>query len=79
MLVPFIMLKRYEAVAAIFRQGITLVFEFMERDALIWTQKFTNNQSIHVADIRGTPINEVDGFDSEVLKRMNKLLMSLMI
>ena len=40
MLVPFYNAeKACEAVAAIFRQGITPSgLEFMERDALIWTQ-----------------------------------------
>ncbi|MDO7613487.1 MAG: FAD-binding protein, partial [Crocinitomicaceae bacterium] len=51
MLVPFFDAeKACEAVAAIFRAGITPSgLEFMERDALIWTQKFTNDTSIHVA------------------------------
>ena len=72
MLVPFYNAeKACEAVAAIFRQGITPSgLEFMERDALIWTQKFTNNQSIHVADNHAAHLLiEVDGFDSEVLMK----------
>ena len=72
MLVPFYNAeKACEAVAAIFRQGITPSgLEFMERDALIWTQKFTNDQSIHVADNHAAHLLiEVDGFDSEVLMK----------
>ena len=72
MLVPFYNAeKACEAVAAIFRQGITPSgLEFMERDALIWTQKFTNDQSIHVADNHASHLLiEVDGFDSEVLMK----------
>ena len=72
MLVPFYNAeKACEAVAAIFRQGITPSgLEFMERDALIWTQKFTNDQSIHIADNHAAHLLiEVDGFDSEVLMK----------
>lgn len=72
MLVPFYNAeKACEAVAAIFRQGITPSgLEFMERDALIWTQKFTNDQSIHVADNHAAHLLiEVDGFDSEALMK----------
>jgi glycolate oxidase len=72
MLVPFYNAeKACEAVAAIFRQGITPSgLEFMERDALIWTQKFTNDQSIHVADNHAAHLLiEVDGFDAEVLMK----------
>ena len=72
MLVPFYNAeKACEAVAAIFRQGITPSgLEFMERDALIWTQKFTNDQSIFVADNHAAHLLiEVDGFDSEVLMK----------
>jgi len=72
MLVPFFNAeKACEAVAAIFRAGITPSgLEFMERDALIWTQKFTNDTSIHVADNHAAHLLiEVDGFDSEQLMK----------
>jgi len=72
MLVPFFNAeKACEAVAAIFRKGITPSgLEFMERDALIWTQNFTNDQSIHVADNHAAHLLiEVDGFDSEQLMK----------
>lgn len=50
MLVPFYNAeKACEAVAAIFRAGITPSgLEFMERDALTWTQKFSGDYSIPV-------------------------------
>lgn len=70
MLVPFKSAEQAcEAVAAIFRNGITPSgMEFMERDALIWTQKFTNDFSIHVADDHAAHLLiEVDGFDEDVL------------
>ena len=70
MLVPFFDAeKACEAVAAIFSEGITPSgLEFMERDALIWTQKFTNDTSVHVADRHAAHLLiEVDGFDSDQL------------
>ncbi len=72
MLVPFYNAeKACEAVAAIFRKGITPSgLEFMERDALVWTQNFTNDQSITVADNHAAHLLiEVDGFDSEQLMK----------
>ncbi|MDB3904852.1 FAD-binding protein [Crocinitomicaceae bacterium] len=72
MLVPFFDAeKACEAVAAIFREGITPSgLEFMERDALIWTQKFTNDNSINIADNHAAHLLiEVDGFDSEQLMK----------
>jgi len=72
MLVPFFDAeKACEAVAAIFSEGITPSgLEFMERDALIWTQKFTNDTSVHVADRHAAHLLiEVDGFDSDQLMK----------
>ncbi len=72
MLVPFFDAeKACEAVAAIFREGITPSgLEFMERDALIWTQKFTNDTSINVADSHAAHLLiEVDGFDPDQLMK----------
>ncbi|MBI1835739.1 MAG: FAD-binding protein [Flavobacteriia bacterium] len=69
-LVPFFNAeKACEAVAAIFRAGITPSgLEFMERDALIWTQKFTKDESIIVATNHAAHLLiEVDGFDNELL------------
>jgi glycolate oxidase len=70
MLVPFFDAgQACEAVAAIFRAGITPSgLEFMERDALTWTQKFTGDHSINVAeDHQAHLLIEVDGFDPELL------------
>ncbi|MDP4637825.1 MAG: FAD-binding protein [Crocinitomicaceae bacterium] len=70
MLVPFYdAQKACEAVAAIFQAGITPSgLEFMERDALTWTQAFTNDFSLHVADNHAAHLLiEVDGFDPDQL------------
>ena len=70
MLVPFFdSEKACEAVAAIFRAGITPSgLEFMERDALTWTQSFTGDSSIPVNDNHQAHLLiEVDGFDPDQL------------
>lgn len=70
MLVPFYdSTKACEAVAAIFQAGITPSgLEFMERDALTWTQNFLNDYSLKVADNHAAHLLiEVDGFNSDVL------------
>ena len=72
MLVPFYKAdKACEAVAAIFKEGITPSgLEFMERDALVWTQEFTGDQTISVAENHEAHLLiEVDGFDSEQLMK----------
>ncbi|MCR9173053.1 MAG: FAD-binding protein [bacterium] len=74
MLVPFYSAtEACKAVAAIFKAGITPSgLEFMERDALTWTQRFLNDSSIHVAENHAAHLLiEVDGFDPE--KLMNEL------
>lgn len=70
MLVPFFDAeKACEAVAALFRAGITPSgLEFMERDALTWTQDFTQDYTIEVKDTHQAHLLiEVDGFDPEAL------------
>jgi glycolate oxidase len=70
MLVPFFDAeKACEAVAAIFRAGITPSgLEFMERDALTWTQEFTGDTSVPVKDNHQAHLLiEVDGFDPDQL------------
>jgi len=70
MLVPFYSAtEACEAVAAIFKAGITPSgLEFMERDALVWTQKFLDDASISVADNHAAHLLiEVDGFDPDKL------------
>jgi glycolate oxidase len=69
MLVPFQSAeKACEAVSAIFRAGITpSALEFMERDAIDWTLKFTNI-SLPVEDsIQAHLLIEVDGTDMDLL------------
>ena len=70
MLVPFYDAgQACEAVAAIFQAGITPSgLEFMERDALIWTQNFIGETTIPIADNHAAHLLiEVDGFDTEIL------------
>lgn len=70
MLVPFrSATAACEAVASIFRAGITPSgMEFMERDALTWTQAFTQDFTISVKDDHAAHLLiEVDGFNPEVL------------
>lgn len=70
MLVPFYDAgQACEAVAAIFQAGITPSgLEFMERDALIWTQNFIGESTIPIADNHAAHLLiEVDGFDPEIL------------
>lgn len=70
MLVPFFSAQEAcEAVAAIFKKGITPSgLEFMERDALIWAQEFLNDRSLPVGENHAAHLLiEVDGFDPEAL------------
>lgn len=70
MLVPFFNAeKACEAVAALFRAGITPSgLEFMERDALTWTQAFTNDFTLEVKENHAAHLLiEVDGFDQDAL------------
>lgn len=70
MLVPFYdSTEACKAVASIFKRGITPSgLEFMERDALLWTQDFLKDNSIHVGDNHAAHLLiEVDGFDPEKL------------
>jgi len=70
MLVPFFDAQEAcEAVSAIFKHGVTPSgLEFMERDALIWTRDFLNDNSIVIGnDHAAHLLIEVDGFDAAVL------------
>ncbi len=72
MLVPFYdAQKACEAVAAIFKAGITPSgLEFMERDALLFTLPHVPNSSIEVKENHAAHLLiEVDGFDTEILMR----------
>lgn len=81
MLVPFFdAQKACEAVAAIFQAGITPSgLEFMERDALLWTQDFTKDYSIKVAENHQAHLLiEVDGFDAEILMQECEKILSVL-
>ena len=69
MLVPFRSSeKACEAVSAVFRAGITpSALEFMERDAIDWTMKFTDISVPVEDDIQAHLLVEVDGNDMDVL------------
>jgi len=72
MLVPFYQAKKAcQAVAAIFQAGIVPSgLEFMEKDALLLAQEFTQDYSIKVADSHEAHLLiEVDGFDAELLMK----------
>ncbi len=72
MLVPFYDAeKACEAVAAIFRAGITPSgLEFMERDALLWTMKYETEATIEVKENHAAHLLiEVDGFDVDALMK----------
>ncbi len=81
MLVPFYdAQKACEAVAAIFRAGITpSALEFMERDALVYTQKFINEATVVVGDDHAAHLLiEVDGFDLNVLMQECEKIMTVL-
>ena len=81
MLVPFFdAQKACEAVAAIFQAGITPSgLEFIERDALLWTQDFTKDYSIKVeANHQAHLLIEVDGFDADVLMQECEKILSVL-
>jgi len=70
LLVPFYdAAQACSAVAEIFKKGITPSgLEFMEREALIWTQAILQDESITVGDEHAAHLLiEVDGFDQAVL------------
>jgi glycolate oxidase len=78
MLVPFFdAQKSCEAVAAIFKAGITPSgLEFMERDALIWTKDFIGESSIPIAENHQAHLLiEVDGFqEDQLMQECEKIL-----
>ena len=72
MLVPFYdAVQACEAVASIFNAGITPSgLEFMEHNALRWSQTFSGDFSIEVKDTHAAHLLiEVDGFDVEQLMK----------
>ena len=80
MLVPFRSSEEAcEAVAAIFKKGITPSgLEFMERDALIWTKDFIKDDSIIIPeDIQAHLLIEVDGNHEDILMNECEQIMSV--
>lgn len=81
MLVPFYSAtKACEAVAAIFREGITPSgLEFMEKDALQLAKTFTGDEKIKVKDEHAAHLLiEVDGFDKDLLFQDCEKIMTLL-
>ncbi|MBU2019428.1 MAG: FAD-binding protein, partial [Bacteroidetes bacterium] len=81
MLVPFHSSEEAcKAVAAIFQAGITPSgMEFMERDALVYTQKFTKDFTIQVKDEHAAHLLiEVDGFNLDILMNDCEKIMSVL-
>ena len=81
MLVPFFDAeKACAAVSSIFKNGITPSgLEFMERDALLWTQDFLKDTTIEVAENHAAHLLiEVDGFDNEILMEECSKIMSVL-
>jgi glycolate oxidase len=69
MLVPFSSAeKACEAVSAVFRAGITpSALEFIERDAIDWTLKYTDVKLQIDTDVQAHLLVEVDGDDMDLL------------
>ena len=69
MLVPFRSAeKACEAVSAVFRAGITpTALEFMEREAIVWTMKFTDINVPIEDEVQAHLLVEVDGNDMDTL------------
>jgi glycolate oxidase len=69
MLVPFgLSEKACEAVSAVFRAGITpSALEFIERDAIDWTLKYSDFEIQITDDVKAHLLVEVDGNDMDLL------------
>ncbi|HRO38513.1 MAG TPA: FAD-linked oxidase C-terminal domain-containing protein [Flavobacteriales bacterium] len=81
MLVPFRdERKACEAVAAVFRAGITpSALEFMERDAIDWTLRYVRGVSVSIADdTKAHLLVEVDGNHADVLMRDCETILGVM-
>jgi glycolate oxidase len=81
MLVPFYdAVQACEAVAAIFNAGITPSgLEFMENNALRWSQTFSGDFSIEVKDTHAAHLLiEVDGFDADQLMKECEGIMAVL-
>lgn len=81
MLVPFFdATEACRAVASIFKAGITPSgMEFMERDALVWTKNFMNDESVIIDERHAAHLLiEVDGFNLDVLMEDCEKIMTVL-
>lgn len=81
MLVPFAdAVKACQAVSAVFRAGITpSAMEFMERDAIAWTMRFTEGLPAQVSTDPGAYLLvEVDGDHADVMMRDCETILGVM-
>ena len=81
MLVPFASATRAcEAVSAVFRAGITpSAMEFIERDAIAWTMRFTEGLPAQLSTVSGAYLMiEVDGDHADVLMRDCETILGVM-
>lgn len=81
MLVPFASATRAcEAVSAVFRAGITpSAMEFIERDAIAWTMRFTEGLPAQLSTEPGAYLMiEVDGDHADVLMRDCETILGVM-
>jgi len=81
MLVPFFEAEEAcKAVAAIFNAGITPSgLEFMERDALLLSQKTLDNPSVEIKDTHQAHLLiEADGFDEEIIMAECEKIMNVL-
>jgi glycolate oxidase len=80
LLVPFTSAQNAcKAVSAIFKAGVTPSgVEFMERDALLWTANFINDDSIVIGDtVQAHLLIEVDGNNKDVLMENCETIMNV--
>jgi glycolate oxidase len=81
MLVPFYdAAEACSAVASIFKAGITPSgMEFMERDALLWTKDFMQDESVIIGERHAAHLLiEVDGFHQDVLMEDCEKIMAVL-
>jgi len=71
--------KACEAVSAVFRAGITpSALEFIERDAIDWTLKYTDLKIQINDDVKAHLLVEVDGNDMDILHKDCELIFEVM-
>lgn len=71
--------KACEAVSEVFRRGITpSAMEFMERDAIVYTARYTDSRIKITDDTEAQLIIELDGNDLDVLYKESEIINSVM-